>query len=313
MSLWRKWLHKSEFPLIFYDGVPWEFPLPRKIVAIGDVQGDLKALAAICRESGLLDEEGAWIGKDAHLVLVGDVVTEGGSPLLVDFIMRLELEAKRSGGNVHALLGNHDLKDSDRDPSRIAWSCSRNAIIRLGKFLFVHAGLDRTSLNTEPGRLNATIRAWIRHDRKAGPRPPAGTIWVTGDGEEIGPLWTRAFKVKLGKKEKYRHRPGTEPLSAKDLRTALEAWGAEKLVVGHAPLENGEILLEHPEYGDSVIMTDTRISEDEGNLSALVIEGGAPRAVSFSSAKKGKAIVRLQKEYSKSRKRSWWTRLFHRS
>jgi hypothetical protein len=46
------------------------------------------------------------------------------------------------------------------------------------------------------------------------------------------------------------------------------------MVIGHAPTKDGEVLLEHPHYGESVILIDTRISDERrGAMSAIAIEG----------------------------------------
>ena len=51
----------------------WEIrPEPRRVIAIGDLHGDLRAFGAIARECGLVDERGSWSGGDAHLVLMGE-------------------------------------------------------------------------------------------------------------------------------------------------------------------------------------------------------------------------------------------------
>ena len=40
------------------------------------------------------------------------------------------------------------------------WARNRNAIVKIGDILYVHAGVDRWALETEPGRINSTVRAW---------------------------------------------------------------------------------------------------------------------------------------------------------
>ena len=94
----------------FADGPDWEVrPEPRRVVSIGDLHGDLRGFGAIGRACGLLDERGGWRGGLTHLVLMGDLVGGEHSRLLLNAVMRLEREALRAGGRVHALLGNHDL------------------------------------------------------------------------------------------------------------------------------------------------------------------------------------------------------------
>jgi len=80
-----------------------------RIVAIGDVHGGFAELISVLRSAGLLDDKGVWIGATTHLVQTGDVVDRGGdSRQVLDLLMKLEKQARKSGGRVHALLGNHE-------------------------------------------------------------------------------------------------------------------------------------------------------------------------------------------------------------
>lgn len=80
-----------------------------RVVAVGDVHGDADQLAAILRTAGLIDDRGAWSGGKAHFVQTGDVLDRGpDSRKAMDLLIRLEGEAKKAGGAVHALIGNHE-------------------------------------------------------------------------------------------------------------------------------------------------------------------------------------------------------------
>ena len=263
-------------------------PEPRLVVAIGDLHGDVQALGAIGRACGVIDERGSWCGGDAHLVLMGDLVGGARSKLLLNAVMRLEREARRAGGRVHSLLGNHDLlpaagrfgkltrkerrayrkQDFRGNGPYSEWLRGRPTILKIGQTLFVHAGLDRWALDTDPAEVNAQVRAWIAHHQGKGPKPPKKTKWAIDEDE--GPMWTRAFKAR-------RRKPKDAP-SKKTIRAVLDRLGAERIVLGHAPTPDGSIVTDHPHYGESVILIDTRISDDErGKLSALVLQHGVIR------------------------------------
>jgi hypothetical protein len=266
------------------DGPDWEIrPEPRRVVSIGDLHGDLRGFGAIGRACGLLDERGGWQGGPAHLVLMGDLVGGEHSRLLLNAVMRLEREALSAGGRIHTLLGNHDLlpiagrfgkltarerreyrKSDFLAHGRYAeWVLKRPTILKIGRTLYVHAGLDRWALDTDPGEVNAHVRAWIAHLQGIGPRPPRQTRWTFDDDD--GPMWTRAFRPRG-------RRPKDAP-SRKTIRTILERLGAERIVLGHSPTDDGSIVLDHPHYGESVVLIDTRISDQlRGRLGALAIE-----------------------------------------
>ncbi len=87
-----------------------------RIVAIGDVHASYDKFLALLRGTGLVDEGSSWTGGTSHLVLVGDLVDRGQDDRKVmDLAMRLQAEARAAGGEVHALLGNHDLMVLMRD------------------------------------------------------------------------------------------------------------------------------------------------------------------------------------------------------
>ena len=88
----------------------WHFSNVKRIVAVGDVHGAYDALVVTLQEAAVIDDNLAWNGADTHLVFTGDLLDRGpDSRLVMDFIMRLEREATETGGQVHQLLGNHEV------------------------------------------------------------------------------------------------------------------------------------------------------------------------------------------------------------
>ena len=80
-----------------------------RVVAIGDVHGAYPEFLAVLRMAGLVDEKGHWTGGRTHLVQTGDILDRGsGTKQVMDLLMKLEGQAKKAGGRVHALLGNHE-------------------------------------------------------------------------------------------------------------------------------------------------------------------------------------------------------------
>jgi hypothetical protein len=80
-----------------------------RIVAVGDVHGAFDKFTAILREAGLIDSRRRWTGGRAILVQTGDVLDRGAeSRQVLDLLRKLEGEATKAGGQVHALLGNHE-------------------------------------------------------------------------------------------------------------------------------------------------------------------------------------------------------------
>jgi hypothetical protein len=80
-----------------------------RVVAVGDVHGDLAQLVTVLQDAGVVDAKRRWIGGKTHLVQVGDRLDRGAdSRAVMDLFMSLEKEARKAGGAVHCLLGNHE-------------------------------------------------------------------------------------------------------------------------------------------------------------------------------------------------------------
>uniref|UniRef100_A0A7S0I1J4 Calcineurin-like phosphoesterase domain-containing protein n=1 Tax=Hanusia phi TaxID=3032 RepID=A0A7S0I1J4_9CRYP len=89
---------------------------PRRIVALGDIHGDVRALATSLRMSDLIDERGNWVGKDSMLVQLGDVLDRGPNDYFcMRLLIKLQKQAREAGGDVICLLGNHEVMNAQLD------------------------------------------------------------------------------------------------------------------------------------------------------------------------------------------------------
>ena len=80
-----------------------------RIIAIGDLHGDYGNYIATLQAAGLVDKDEDWIGGDAHLVQTGDIPDRGPDTLdIIEHLDKLAKQAKRKGGRVHSLIGNHE-------------------------------------------------------------------------------------------------------------------------------------------------------------------------------------------------------------
>lgn len=96
--------------------LPTRFPAPPRLVAIGDLHGDLAATRAALRLAGAVGERDEWIGGDLVLVQTGDQLDRGDDELpILDLLDRLAEEAAAAGGAVHVLNGNHELMNVKGD------------------------------------------------------------------------------------------------------------------------------------------------------------------------------------------------------
>ena len=118
-------------------------PPPTRIVAVGDLHGDHDAWRAIARAAGVVDGRGRWAGGAMILVQTGDIVDRGADSLkIIRDLQRLEREAKRAGGRVVVLVGNHE------------------AMMVTGDLRYVHPGEYAAFADREsPGRRDAYYEA----------------------------------------------------------------------------------------------------------------------------------------------------------
>lgn len=83
-----------------------------RIVAIGDIHGDIQKFLDCLFIAGLIvqDEDGIrWIGGDATVVQLGDVLDRGDAEISTILLLReLDKQARHHGGAVYMLNGNHE-------------------------------------------------------------------------------------------------------------------------------------------------------------------------------------------------------------
>src|SRR5450432_72649 len=87
-----------------------------RVVVIGDLHGDYGKFHDQLTQAGLIGRHDAWSGGATHLVQLGDVPDRApDTRRILDLLMRLEPQARRAGGYVHALIGNHEAMNMEGD------------------------------------------------------------------------------------------------------------------------------------------------------------------------------------------------------
>jgi hypothetical protein len=87
-----------------------------RVVVFGDLHGDYAKFHDMLVKAGLIDTRDRWAGGVTHLVQVGDVPDRApDTRRIVDLLMRLEPQARRAGGYVHALIGDHEAMNMEGD------------------------------------------------------------------------------------------------------------------------------------------------------------------------------------------------------
>ncbi len=92
------------------EEIPTRLPAVPRIVAIGDVHGDLSATRRALKLSGAIDDTDHWIGGDLVVVQTGDQLDRGDEEqAILDLFASLAEEASAAGGGVYSLNGNHEV------------------------------------------------------------------------------------------------------------------------------------------------------------------------------------------------------------
>lgn len=87
-----------------------------RVVAIGDLHGDYDNYLLVLGIAGIINARGQWVAGETHLVQLGDIPDRGADTLkIIAHLKKLAAQARRKGGMVHTLLGNHEAMNTYGD------------------------------------------------------------------------------------------------------------------------------------------------------------------------------------------------------
>lgn len=181
----------------------YEYDQPETLVVIGDLNGDYFALECILRGLNLINSSNQWVGKNTHVIQVGDVVNRGNHTRdALDLLMRLHQEARDSDCMVDMLLGNHEVMVTLAD---YAWCHAQEFLdfatpqeimeYELARTNHMHMLLQAHSTPSEVRPIVGSLRAW--EDEHA-PGRTAYKDAMGPDGTYGQFLRTRPVALKIG-------------------------------------------------------------------------------------------------------------------
>lgn len=81
-----------------------------KIIAVGDLHGDLRNARIVLRMAGVMNETDDWIFGSKTLVQTGDILDRGKHSIeILRLFIKLRWQARKAGGRVINILGNHEV------------------------------------------------------------------------------------------------------------------------------------------------------------------------------------------------------------
>ena len=224
----------------------------RRIIVIGDIHGSWKSLISSLELGKIIRKTDSgkwkWCGGDSHVVQVGDLLDRGGRQSghgdeqsehkIIKFLLKMQRRARKHGGEIHLLLGNHELMNvmgnfryvssmgmADFDGKRKEFlapggsvskdlACNTSSIVKIGSWVFSHAGiLPNITKKFGIDQVNNKVRQFL-----------LGNAKLNRDSDLIDMFWHRAYA-------------GIPDCNK--LNIALNDYSAKYGVVGHSVQSTG--------------------------------------------------------------------------
>jgi len=261
---------------------PEVYAAPDKMLVLSDIEGDFEAFKMMLIGARVIDKKFRWTYGNGHLVLLGDFFDRGLQVTeCLWLIYKLETEAAAAGGKVHFILGNHEVLNLQGDLQYMRqkyvenaklmqedylhwydnnselgrWLRTKNAVERIGDYVFCHAGIS-PELATSGLSLHDVNQISRRYLGKPYQHLSNSNAQLVFD-MKYGIFWYRGA--------------AKNQLSESDISLVLQYAGAKRMVVGHT-LQNDIISF----YDGRVICVDLYHEENvrQGFVKTLLIEDG---------------------------------------
>jgi hypothetical protein len=280
------------------EGESFRHGVPGRLIAIGDLHGDITATRAALRLGGAIDGSDRWIGDTLTVVQTGDQLDRGDDEReILDLFQQLQVSAEADGGQVVALNGNHEVMNVQGDfryvtpgavgafagvtpQSPLARSAppafveraaaffpggayalelaERDVVAVVGDSVFVHGGVRPDHVRYGIDRINRETRDWMRGSERQAPASIAA---------ESAPIWVRDYSLDP-----------VSPRACEMLGEVLLALKVSRMVVGHTVQSQGI----SSACDDRVYRIDVGLSRYYGQnaIQVLEIDAGKLRVLS---------------------------------
>lgn len=261
---------------------PDQYELPEKMIVLSDIEGNFLAFKTMLLGARVINKDFKWIFGKGHLVLLGDYFDRGLNVTeCLWLVYKLEQEAKLAGGKVHFILGNHEILNLqgnteyvrqkylanakimgesyplwfDEDSELGRWLRTKNALEKIGDFLFCHGGISPELARTKM-TISSINRISRNHLGEAQEIIPPGNARAVFD-QQTGIFWCRTI--------------AKSKISMEDLDMILAFYGGQRMVIGHTLVPDLTL-----NYGGRVICIDLYHEENlrRGFMKTLLIEDG---------------------------------------
>lgn len=257
------------------------FPTPDSALAISDIEGQFGAFRTLLLKNGVMNEHYDWTFGTGHLILVGDFFDRGLNVTeCLWLIYHLEGEAQKAGGDVHFILGNHEVMNMQGNLRYVRnkyientflirenykkwytpetelgrWLQSKNVAEEIGPLLAVHGGFSEEVLELRASLDEVAQRCRLLYFDTSGEgmrQSDARTKALMST--KHGPFWYRGYVE--------------EDASEAAVESALKLYGVQYILVGHTVVPQVAKL-----YGGRVVALD--VKHAEGISEGVFFSGG---------------------------------------
>jgi calcineurin-like phosphoesterase family protein len=236
------------------------------LFVVADTHGEFEILAGLLMKQGVVDDALRWSFGRGRLVILGDVFDRGAHQTEILWLLyELEAQARKAGGAVYLVLGNHEtmalrgdlryLHARYRDTAQLLgvasyaqlfdggsvlgqWLRSKPAVLRLNDYLCLHGGISPELVDRKLSLadINSAVRAVLM-----GREPAAGDERERVDFlfGESGPLWYRGY---------FAQESAGAMATPADIERIRGHFGVGTILVGHTrvptitPLYDGRVI-----------------------------------------------------------------------
>lgn len=222
-----------------------------KIAAISDIHGQYDVMIKLFQSNDIINDKLEWIFGEGHLVITGDIFDRGYQVTeILWFIYELEKQAEEDGGQVHFLLGNHEVMILGGDVRYIhrkyryttgisgerydalfkkesvlgEWLRSKPVTISINDIVFLHAGFSKQIV--EEGYTIDSVNTLFTNNMIGVPSEKVindsllNTLYL-----ENGPIWYRGYIDK-------------NQFNEQDAVDILKSLDKKHIVVGHTSMQS---------------------------------------------------------------------------
>ena len=273
---------------------PYNYKTEENIFAISDIEGDFDKFIQILERNKVINDSLNWNFGKGHLVLLGDFFDRGDDVTATLWLCyKLETEAKKSGGQVHFILGNHEQMNLQGNIKYVQpkykalaqklnipykefygknselgrWLRSKNSIKIINNILFCHGSISANYIKNKESieTTNKNILKAIEHFDISKEMNKDDTFYKYLNMES--PLWYRGYFEDWSDYKK---------ATQSEVDAVCNFYKVKKIIVGHTIVEE---IKTH--FNGKVIGIDvTRHYDNKKNKpSALLIENNKYFAV----------------------------------